>query len=384
MRTIYLDYNATTPLDPAVRAAMEPFWGEIFGNPSSTHTIGRQARALLDEFRERVARLWTCRPSEVVFTSGGTEANNLAVLGTARALKSRGRHLVTSAIEHPSVLRPFEYLAKHEGFDLSIVRPDPTGKIQPEAVLAALRDDTILVSVMTANNEIGTLQPVSVIGRQVRERGILFHTDASQWFGKEPVRTVFDFESDLVTCCAHKFHGPKGAGALFVRSPLKPHALHLGGSQENEHRGGTENLAAIAGLVLALEKHVATPAFCRSALTPLTQRLEELVLSVAGVHRWGPPLEERLANTLTVSVDGCDSLSLLAGLDLEGICTSSGSACSAGSLEPSRVLLSLGATASEASSMVRFSLGRDTALADIETVATVFRAVVQRVRNQPE
>ncbi len=363
---------------------MEPFLCEVFGNPSSTHAVGRQARASLDEFRERVARLWACRPSEVIFTSGGTEANNLAVLGTARALKDRGRHLVTSAIEHPSVLRPFEYLAKHEGFDLSIVRPDPIGRIQPEAVFAALRDDTILVSVMAANNEIGTLQPVSVIGRQVRERGIVFHTDASQWFGKEPVQTISDFEADLVTCCAHKFHGPKGAGALFVRSPLKPHSLHLGGSQENEHRGGTENLAAVAGLVLALEMHVSTPAFSRSALAPMIQRLEKQVLEVAGVRRWGPSLEERLVNTLTVSVDGCDSLSLLVGLDLEGICISSGSACSAGSLEPSRVLLSLGASVSEASSMVRFSLGRDTTLADIETATTVFRGVVQRVRNQPE
>lgn len=360
---------------------MEPFLAAVFGNPSSAHAIGRQARALLDEFRERVAKLWACRPSEIIFTSGGTEANNLAVLGTARALKDRGRHLVTSAIEHPSVLRPFEYLAKYEGFELSIVRSDPYGRITPEAVLAAIRDNTILVSIMAANNEIGTLQPVSVIGQQVRARGIAFHTDASQWFGKEPVQTIDDFKADLVTCCAHKFHGPKGAGALFVRSPSKLVSMHLGGNQENEHRGGTENLAAIAGLALALERNTTIPAFSRSALAPLTQRLENLVFEVAGVRRWGPPLQERLANTLTTSVAGCDSLSLVAGLDLEGICVSSGSACSAGSLEPSRVLLSLGATATEASGVVRFSVGRDNTIADIETAAAAFQAVVQRVRN---
>ena len=256
MRPIYLDYNATTPLDPGVRTAMEPYWESVWGNPSSVHAIGRVARAALDDCRYRMAAAWKSKPSEVVFTSGGTEANHLAIVGSARLRRSIGWHLVTSSVEHPAVLETFRFLSRHEGFDLTVLPVDAFGQVSCESLIAALRPETTLVSIMTGNNEVGTLQPVAEIGRICRQRGILFHTDAVQAFGKLPFESIHQFEADLVTVCAHKFHGPKGAGALFVRSPLQPLAVLVGGGQENERRAGTENLPAIVGLVEAF-RHVA-------------------------------------------------------------------------------------------------------------------------------
>ena len=261
MMPIYLDYNATTPLDPAARDAMAPFLEEVWGNPSSVHAIGRRARAALDDARYRLSAAWNCRPSEVVFTGGGTESNNLAVLGTARRMRSMGRHLVTTQIEHHAVLHAFQYLERHEGFEVTYLPVDSGGRVEPEQVMEVLRPDTVLVSVMAANNEVGTLQPVAEIGEACRARGVLFHCDAVQAFGKVPFTDIQQFGADLVSVCAHKFHGPKGAGALYIRSPLLPHPVQLGGAQENERRGGTENLAAIAGLVAAFEQCVVTPAF---------------------------------------------------------------------------------------------------------------------------
>ena len=216
-RTIYFDYNATTPLDSAVREAMLPFLGEIWGNPSSVHHVGRRARALLDDARERAAKILSCKPSEVVFSSGGTESNNLAIFGTARLLKPKGRHLITSAIEHHAVLNCFDCLEKKEGFEVSRLPVDSEGLVSPEDLKKAIRPDTILVSVMAANNEIGTIQPVAALGAVCRERGIVFHTDAIQWFGKDPVECAVFFNAVLVSACAHKFHGPKGAGLLYIR-----------------------------------------------------------------------------------------------------------------------------------------------------------------------
>lgn len=353
-----------------------------FGNPSSIHAAGRHARALLDESREKLAALWGCRPSEVIFTSGGTEANNLAVLGVARARRDRGRHLITSAVEHPSVRQAFACLAAREGFEITILRTDPLGVIEPGEVRCALRPDTTLVSVMAANNEVGTLEPVREIGELCREHGVCFHTDAVQWFGKEPVGAIDDFAADLVAGCAHKLGGPRGAGVLYARSPLPLQPLLMGGSQENDRRAGTENLPAIVGLVAAWERFTKPPVFDRSHLEPLTTLLEARCLAIEGTRRWGPPLPRRLANTLAITVDDCDSLSLLAGLDLAGVCASSGSACSAGSLEPSQVLTSLGASATEASGLVRFSLGPETTRADVVAAAEALAAVVTRVRKR--
>lgn len=377
MRTIYFDYNATTPLDPAVREAMSPFLSDIWGNPSSVHHVGRRARACLDDFRDRSSKILGCKPSELIFTSGGTESVNLAIFGTARLLKSKGRHLITSAVEHHAVLHSCEYLAKREGFELTVLPVDSTGRVSPESLEKAIRPDTILVSIQAANNEIGTIQPVSELGTICRKRGILFHSDAVQWFGKEPFETIHQFNADLVSICAHKFHGPKGAGALFAKSPLHPDPILFGGSHENERRAGTENLASIAGFTEALERFVRKPVFEKSQLSPLSNRLVKLIDSLEGVHFVGSR-DERLVNTVSFLVERADSITLLAGLDLEGICASSGSACSAGSLEPSHVVSALKADSKLANSLVRFSLGRDSTLAEIEIAEKVLPGIVHR------
>jgi cysteine desulfurase len=379
MRTVYFDYNATTPLDSAVREAMLPFLGGIWGNPSSVHHVGRSARALLDDARERGTHVLGCKPSELVFTSGGTESANLAVMGTARLLSSRGRHIVTSAIEHHAVLHACDYLARKEGFEITRLPVDQEGRVSVESVAKAVRNDTILVSIMAANNEIGTLQPVSEIGAFCRDRGILFHTDAVQWFGKEPVENVQEFHADLVSICAHKIHGPKGVGALFIKSPLHPDPLLFGGGHENERRAGTENLAGIMGLVEALERFMRRPVFDKDRLWPLSERLIEAIERLGDVRFVGSR-KFRLANTVSFVVRGTDSTALLAGLDLEGICASSGSACSAGSLEPSHVIQALGLEKELANSLVRFSLGRESTPEEVQYVEAALPKVVERAR----
>jgi cysteine desulfurase len=380
VRTIYFDYNATTPLDPAVREEMLPFLDGVYGNPSSIHHVGRQARTRLDDARDRVAQVLGSKPSEVIFTSGGTESNNLAIFGAARQLKPRGRHLITSAIEHHAVLHCFDYLAKKEGFEVTRLPVDREGLVSPEDLRKALRPDTILVSIMAANNEIGTIQPVAELGAICRELGVLFHTDAVQWFGKEPFENIHQFNADLVSICAHKFHGPKGAGALFIRSPLLPDPVMFGGAHENERRAGTENLAAIIGLASALERFVKRPVFNRERLSPLSSRLASMASGLPDVHFAGSPTHG-LSNTISFLVAGSDSITLLAGLDLEGICASSGSACSAGSLEPSHVIMGLGVDKSLAKSLVRFSLGRDSTADEVSFVESVFPGIVKRAQQ---
>lgn len=379
-RTIYLDYNATTPLDAAVREAMLPFLSEVWGNPSSVHHVGRKARALLDDARDRAAKFLGAKPSEVIFTSGGTESNNLAVLGTARLLKPKGRHLITSGIEHHAVLHCFDFLEKHEGFEVTRLPVDSQGRVSPDDLKGAIRKDTVLVSVMAANNEIGTIQPVSELGAICRERGVTFHTDAVQWFGKEPFENVRQFNADLVSVCTHKFHGPKGAGLLWIKSPLHPVPVFLGGSHENERRAGTENLAAIVGLVAAMEKFVKPAVFNGEKLLSLRNRLISTIETVEGCELVSPR-QNCLANTVSFVVEGADSISLLAGLDVEGICASSGSACSAGSLEPSHVVVAIGKKNS-ANSLVRFSLGRETTHEEVDFVCSVLPDIVKRVRSR--
>jgi len=377
-RTIYFDYNATTPLDPAVSEAMLPFLGEIWGNPSSVHLVGRRARALLDAARERAAKVLGAKPSEIVFTSGGTESNNLAIFGAARLLKPKGRHLITSAIEHHAVLHCFDYLEKKEGFEVSRLPVDSEGFVSVDDLRKAIRPDTILVSFMAANNEIGTIQPVAELGAVCRERGIVFHTDAVQWFGKEPVENAGQFNADLISACAHKFHGPKGAGLLYIRSPLRPDPVLLGGGHENERRAGTENLAGIVGLAEAMERFVKTPVFERSKLAPLMAKLIGMIEKIDGAVVMGSR-KQRLANTVAFVVRGADSIALLAGLDLEGICASSGSACSAGSLEPSHVIIALGRR-TQANSLVRFSLGRDSTAEEVVLVGQALPEIVRRAQ----
>lgn len=383
MRTIYFDYNATTPLDWAVREAMLPFLGDVWGNPSSIHHIGRNARALLDDARDRAAHVFNCKPSEIIFTSGGTESNALAIFGTARLLKPKGRHIITSAIEHPAVRTTCEYLAKKEGFDLTVLPVDREGFIAPDTLKQAFRQDTVLVSLMAANNEIGTIQPVAECGSICRERGVVYHTDAVQWFGKQPFTSIHQFNADLVSVCAHKFHGPKGAGLLFARSPLLPDPILFGGGHENERRAGTENLAGIIGLVSALERFVPDPVFQSSHLAPLTNHLLNAVQALPGVTVLGSR-RQGLTNTVSIVVTGTDAIALLAGLDLEGICASSGSACSAGSLEPSHVVSALGFSAQLAKSLVRFSLGRENTRDEVDYVAAILPSLIARLRTHEQ
>jgi len=375
-RTIYFDYNATTPLDPAVRDAMLPFLGEIWGNPSSIHHVGRKARVRLDDARDRAANLLGAKPSEIIFTSGGTEANNLAILGSARALRAKGKHLITSAIEHHAVLQGFEYLEKNEGFSVTRLPVDSAGRVSPDDLKMAFRDDTVLVSIMAANNEIGTLQPVAELGALCQARGVFFHTDAVQWFGKEPFENIGQFNADLVSLCPHKFHGPKGAGLLFIKSPLLPDPVLFGGGHENERRAGTENLPAIIGLVAALENFVLTPVFSHSHLKPLADLLVSTVSKINGCELVSPR-DNCLSNTVSFTVLGTDGIALLAGLDMEGICASSGSACSSGSLEPSHVIQAIGKKSS-ANSLVRFSLGRNSTEAEVFFVGSVLPDIIRR------
>ena len=378
---VYFDHNATTPLDPQVLQAMMPFLTETWGNPSSVHQVGRRARALLDDARDRAARVLQCRPSELIFTSGGTESANLAIFGTARLRSSKGRHLITSAIEHHAVLHSCEYLARKEGFELKLLPVDGEGRVNPEDLIRAIRPDTALVSIMAANNEIGTVQPVAELGIICQERGVPFHTDAVQWFGKEPFEGIHQFNADLVSICAHKIYGPKGVGALYIKSPLHPDPILFGGGHENERRAGTENVASIVGMAATLEKFVLTPVYDKVHLKPLLDRLISLLNTIKGVEITGSK-EHKLVNTVAFVVAGADSETLLAGLDLEGICASSGSACSSGSLEPSHVIRALGLGESLARALVRFSLGRDSTAEEVAWVEKVLPEVVARARGE--
>lgn len=377
---IYFDYNATTPLDPEVRLAMLPFLDEVWGNPSSVHQIGRRARSILDDARDRAASVLGCKPSEIVFTSGGTESVNLAIFGTARRLRTKGRHLITSQIEHHAVLHCFDYLERNEGFSVTRLPVDRTGLISPDDLKKAIRSDTVVVSIMSANSEIGSVQPIAELGNVCRERGVYFHTDAVQWFGKKEFVNIDKFNANLVSICAHKFHGPKGAGALYIRSPLKPDPILFGGGHENERRAGTENLAAIVGLVEAMERFIKLPVFPSNQLLKLTELLIENVNAREGVQFVGS-MKDRLANTASFVVEGSDSIALLAGLDLENICASSGSACSAGSLEPSHVVRALGYSDAHANALVRFSLGRESTLQEVLNVSRIFPEVVRRSKG---
>jgi len=358
---------------------MLPFLDDFFGNPSSIHRIGRKVRALLDDSRERVARVWKCKATEVVFTSGATESINQAICGSARFLKSKGRHIITSAVEHHAVLHTVEYLVNNEGFEKTILPVDTNGCVDPQDLVNAIHNKTILVSIMAANNETGTIQPIAELGAVCRSFGVCFHTDAVQWFGKEPFDNIHQFNADLVSICGHKFYGPKGSGALFIKSPLLPDPILFGGSHENDRRAGTENMAAIVGFVEAVERFVPSPVFERCLLEPFSVRLSSLC-SLQGVNLICP-LAKRLANTLCFTVPGFDSVTLLAALDLNGICASAGSACSAGSLNPSHVLSALGLSNSEANSLVRFSVGRETTDEEIDQVLTLFPSTLDQIRG---
>ena len=372
---VYLDHAATTPVDPRVLQAMMPFFSEHPGNASSLHAFGQEARRAVDQARAEVAAAVGARPAEVVFTSGATESDNLAVLGVAFA--SRGRHILTSAIEHHAVLEACHVL-EAQGYAVTRVPVDARGVVDPDDVRRALRPDTVLVSVMAANNEIGTLQPVAEIGRLTRERQIPFHSDATQLVGAMPV-DVDELGVDLLSLSAHKRYGPKGVGALYIRPgvPLMP--LQRGGSHERGRRGGTENVPGIVGLGAALRIAVREMAEEHRRVTALRDRLMRGALALPGAQLNGDP-GRRLANNVNLSFDGTDSQSLVMGLDLHGVAASAGSACSSGSMEPSHVLVALGLAPQRAASAVRLTLGRTTSDADISYALDALRDVVDRLR----
>lgn len=370
---IYLDYAATTPLDPEVKARVEGVLG-VYGNPSSVHSPGREARSLLEEGRERLARAIGAKPRELVLTSGGTEADALALYGVALA-QGRG-HLVSTAVEHSAVLLALKNLERL-GFEITLLQPDHHGLVYPEQVAKAIRTDTVLVSVMAVNNEIGTLYPIRDIAQACQARGVLFHTDAVQALGSVPCR-LEDLGADLISLAAHKFYGPKGAGALYVRKGVELFPI-VPGKQEQGYRGGTENLPAVYGMGLAAEKAVALLPEESQRLLALRARLEARLLALPGVELNGHPTL-RSPRHLNVTVKEADGEGLLLNLDLLGVAASSGSACSSGSLEPSHVLLAIGRSKEEARASVRFSLGRFTTEAEVDQAAQAFAEAVGRSR----
>lgn len=373
----YLDHAATTPVRPEVLEAMWPFFAGEFGNPSSVHSWGEGPREALERAHAMVAAVLGCRPTEVIFTAGGTEADNLAVLGVARAAKLPGGHVVTAAIEHEAVLASCRALER-EGFEVTYLAPDRFGAVSPDAVAAALRDDTVLVSIATANNEIGTVQPIHAIGEIVRARGIPFHTDAVQAAGLLDV-DVEGLNVDLLSLSAHKLQGPKGAGALVVRSgiPLEP-VIH-GGGQERGRRSGTENLPGVVGLAVALALAARERAEVAARLTPLRDRLlTEAPRVFPALRPTGHPTE-RLPNHASFYAEGMSGESLLVNLDVAGIGVSSGSACRAGSSDPSHVLTAIGLTTGQARNGLRITLGRESTEGDVDRVLRALSALPEMV-----
>jgi len=367
---VYLDYNATTPLCPEARQAMLPLLDGVYGNPSSIHSEGRRARAVVDDARDRLAAVMGVKAHELIFTGGGTESCNLGVIGLARAHAPKGRHIITSAIEHHAVLHAFEYLKHFEGFDVGILPVGGNGIASPEILAAMIRPDTTLVSVMHANNETGTIQPLRELSEICRDRGVLLHTDAVQTFGKIPVSPA-DLGVSALSISSHKFCGPKGVGALFLAAGVALSRTAHGGAQENTRRPGTENVEGIAGMAAAAE----AISFNGSPHLLREQLWEGILDACPAAVRNGDP-ERSLANTLNVSFPEMDGEALLIGLDLEGVCASSGSACMVGSIQPSHVLLAMGIAPATAMATVRFSLGRDTTESDILHAIGAVRNVV--------
>jgi len=414
---IYLDYNATTPLCEPARTAMLPFLDGKFGNPSSIHAAGREARAAVDDARDQLANLLGAKAHELIFTSGGTEANNLAVLGLARSRAGRGKHLISAKTEHHAVLNTIEHLEKREGFEVTWLNVSKSGLIDLDQLADALRDETLLVSIMHANNETGVIQPLRDISEICRSRGVLLHSDMVQSFGKisiegaapfvpsenatlarseesrgesfkvrqwdpsTPLRSGRDDVLSLVDAAsfaAHKFYGPKGAGLLFLRSGIPIEPIHFGGAHENQRRAGTENVAAIAGMAAAAEfmerdreQEQAREGRLRDQLWQEISAQIELAVLNGDIHR-------RLANTLNVSLPALDSETMLMTLDLDGVCASSGSACMVGSVVASHVLLAMGLPLTLARSAIRFSLGKHTTAKEISATAGIVSEIVQR------
>jgi cysteine desulfurase len=379
MQRIYLDSNATTPMRPEVVAAMLPVYTEDYGNPSSIHWFGQHAKALMDDARAQVARLINAETSEIVFVSGGTEADNLAIRGIAETQKSKGRHIITSSIEHHAVLHTCRDLEK-QGYEVTWLGVSPDGLVDPEDVRLAIRPDTILISIMHANNEIGTIQPIEEIGKIAEAADIYFHSDGVQSTGKIPV-DVKKLKVDLYSISAHKIHGPKGVGALFIRkgSILKPQLT--GGGHERNRRSGTENVAGIVGFGIAAKMAREGLASEMTRVKELRDRLESGLKKNIDLIRVNAENAPRLPNTSNIMVDYAEGEGLVISLDLKGVAVSTGSACSSGSLEPSHVLTAIGKTPDEAHGSLRFSLNSMNTVEDVDYVVEVLPRIVERLRE---
>lgn len=376
---IYLDHAATTPLDPEVLDVMLPYFGEVYGNPSSVYGPGRKARAALDDARDIVAGVLGCESRELIFTSGGSESDNLALRGVASRNRERGNHIICSQVEHHAVLHTCQDLERH-GFDVTYLPVDAEARVSPADLAEALRPETVLVSVMTGNNEVGTLEPVRELAALTHSKSTAyFHTDAVQAFGKVPVR-VDDLGVDLLSISAHKIYGPKGVGCLYVRMGTKIEPLITGGGHERNRRAGTENVAGIVGLAKAVE--VAARDFDRdiTRLRDVRDRLTDgLLASISGARVTGDP-NRRLPHHASFVIDDVEGDSLLMRLDREGVYASSGSACTSGSLEPSHVLLAMGISPREALSSLRLTVGKRTTEGDVDAAVEVIQEAVGALR----
>ena len=378
MRRIYLDHNATTPLRPEVLEAMLPYLQIHFGNPSSIHWAGRRAKQGLETAREQLAVLIHCRPSEILFTSGGTESNNLALVGVLRSARARGSHVVTTAIEHSSILEPLRTMTNSDS-SFTLLSVNNEGRVNADDLVSAIRPDTVLVSIGIANHEIGTIQPIAALSRITKERKILLHIDAVQAAGKLPI-DVNALGVDLLSLSAHKIYGPKGIGALYVRKGTGITPLMYGGPQEREKRAGTENVAAAVGFGMAAALAAQEVETNAAYYLRLTSKLRDGVLQRIPGTCLNSPAKDCLPNTVNIGFTNATGEGLMMGLDLAGIAVSTGSACAAGSLEPSHVLLALGRDPDAAKSALRFSVGKDTTAADIDHLLDILPGVVERVR----
>lgn len=376
--TIYLDHAATTPVRSEVVEAMLPYFGEWFGNPSSIYALGRHSHQALDEAHHTVAQILNCRPTEIVFTGGGSEADNLAIKGIAGTAQRRGKHIITSAIEHHAVLHTCEFL-QQQGFDVTYVPVNSEGRVAVDQIAAALRDDTVLVTIMYANNEVGTIQPIAEIGALCRAHRVPFHVDAVQ-AGPALDLDVARLQVDLLSLSAHKFYGPKGVGILYARQGTRLQPQILGGSQERNRRAGTENVAGAVGAATALRLAYDDREQENARLIALRNRLIAGVLEIPDACLTGHPTH-RLPNSASFTLSGVEGETLLLNLDLIEIAASSGSACSTGAVDPSHVLTAMGIAPNEARGHLRLTLGRSTTDADITIVLRVLPEIVARVRS---
>jgi cysteine desulfurase len=378
-RTIYLDHAATTPVKPAVLEGMRPYYTEHYGNPSSLYSIARESKKALGISRAQVAKAIGATPDEIHFTSGGSESDNWAIKGVAFANRKKGNHIITSAIEHHAVLHTCQYLEK-EGFSVTYLPVDSCGLVDPQELEKAIMDKTILISIMYANNEIGTIEPVAELGAIAKKHKIYFHTDAVQAIGNVPI-DVKAQNIDLLSLSAHKFYGPKGCGVLYIRKGVKIDNLIHGGGQENRRRAGTENIAGIVGLGIAIEQVTADIGGHNARIAALRDRLLKGILDTIPYARLNGHPEKRLPGNLNVSFEFIEGESMLLWLDDEGICGSTGSACTSGSLEPSHVMLAIGLPPEVAHGSLRLTLGDANTEQDVDRVLDVLPKVVAKLRD---